>query len=308
MPDRRLAERLSVSAVGANAEWNRDVEVPDVLRWRDMHAEPQAAVEAVRRRASATGTAVGVVTYFDHPKGASGIRRFPVFDPLTELGYRAAVTPVASTLARTVPIRALSRRAEIQRHGAWRAEPWRPVRRRRMEWLAEQARVSPHGGRGTGDVRNCFPTINTNRLCSQSLPSLGCDDFAISPLRSFLDDLGRLPGHHTGLPMGQEASSILGTAYLSPLDRVAGSTSSIRWVDDLLFAGPSEEEFLDWLGRQAEQAMRIGLVLNDAKTAWAPWGEALDPEESLSHLLDESGTCQGLIAGFFRFSFGRLVC
>ncbi|MCP4087061.1 MAG: hypothetical protein GY745_18735 [Actinomycetia bacterium] len=29
-------------------------------------------------------------------------------------------------------------------------------------------------------------------------------------------------------------------------------------------------------------------MLNDAKTAWAPWGEALDPEESLSHLLDES--------------------
>lgn len=277
----RLLDRLTVGDVRANHGWLRDIDVPDVLDWRDFHRQPEAALGALGARIERWGTPIHTINYMSYPKGSVGERQFPVLDPLAELAYRSSVKPVARRLAHSLPPQAMSRRVMHDEHGSWCAEPWRPRRAEWKAWMGQQQGRDPFGGRGFADVRSCFPSVRTGRLCRRVLPSLACDDAEIAPLEEWFQLVGRMPGHHSGLLIGQEASSVLGTAYLVPVDRRLGEARMVRWVDDVVIATHSREEFLDLVGPLDDQLQLGGQALNAAKTRWEPWSVDMNLDESL---------------------------
>ncbi len=274
--------RLSAAEVRANTAWIRDVDIPDALGWQDFHKHADASLTALEIRLNDAGNSqVPRLDFMIYPKPNGEPRRFPILDPLTELGYRNAVKPAARRLSGSLPGSVFSRRVESGSSYGFRAEPWRPARQRYKGWLKRQRQKSPNGGRGELDVQSCFPTIDRDTLLWTTLPSLGCEQWEIQPVSDFLERLAQRPGLSTGLPIGQEMSSILGTAALVPLDRCARRFEYGRWVDDITVCTESEGMFYDEAhGSLSKQLERIGQVFNNGKTLWLPW--SVDRELGMS--------------------------
>lgn len=285
---RRL--RLNPEDVAANKGWLRDADIPDVLDWRDFHHSPSLTlgvlgeVQRDRKR-----NASDRMHYMKYPKPNGGERVFPVLNPIDELSYRNAVKPAACKLGRSIPANVFSRRT-IRASGAFRAEPWRDARSRWNDWLKYHEVRDPGGGRGFLDVESCFGTIDRQRLLESTLPSLGCESYEIAPIAEFFEFFSKKPHGACGLPVGQEMSSLLGTAALVPVDRAAGDTPYARWVDDIVIPTHEPSEF--YQGRVPElevQLDRGGQVFNSAKTLWLPWSAHLEAGDYGGVIADVDG-------------------
>lgn len=268
------ASRLTVENVKLAREWHRDDLVPDVLDHRDTFAAPAAVVHAVEERYRRTGSAIASLIRVDYPKGRSGARPMPLWDPLALHAYRGALTPIVSNLNRGLPTSVVSRRVLLGRSGCWSAEPWRKARTRFRQEIGAWRLANPDGGRGVLDVRSAFATIDLDVLLGTTLPSIGCDEAQLGALRRIFGELHDWPGRWSGLLQGLEPSSLLGTAALLPIDRLLArrEMQHVRWVDDGVIASDSAGEFLDIAGEiDALLQSSLGQALNPAKTDWQPW-------------------------------------
>ena len=91
------------------------------------------------------------------------------------------------------------------------------------------------------DVKNHYPTVPVEHLFFL-LQSFGVYPTTIANVGTFLDALHQFPRIPGGVPTGPEASAILGTASLVPLDRILARHDlvAVRWMDDIDMFATSE--------------------------------------------------------------------
>ena len=116
------------------------------------------------------------------------------------------------------------------------------------------------------DIESFYPQIAHERLRSilrRCAVEQDCIDVVLRLLRAWQDADGR------GIPIGQDASRILGEASLIEVDRalVAAGVDFTRFVDDYRLFAPDAATAHGWLDILTRSLAREQLTLNAAKTA-----------------------------------------
>lgn len=258
IPDDELA-----ATIRAGQQWAGDRDLPDPVRWADLAHASSATISVIRSR---IGERVGPARAhtLPQPKSVAGeLRPMTVADPFDEIVFRALVGRAAALIDEAAGTEVSSYRL-VEAGAGWKARDYTYARDLRIDELRERAAAPGFLGLGTLDVRKCYPSIEPARLGS-ILMGVGVDAEVADPLVAFLT------GWHIwgieGVPIGPEASGLLGNAYLLPVDaalRGAGIDFG-RYTDDYRIWVPARE----WADVHAvvDQAVQdLGLSLNPAKT------------------------------------------
>jgi hypothetical protein len=99
----------------------------------------------------------------------------------------------------------------------------------------------------------------------ERLTSLGVREDTAKELRSYLK---ATMGKAHGLPQGPDPSGVLASAYLHPLDQaiIAAGYGYVRYVDDIVILGKTQTEAKRALRLLEEEARRLDLIVQSAKT------------------------------------------
>ncbi len=268
----------------AARRWELDADVPDPLLGKDLIFAPALTAQVLAARI-AEDRLVGHPHCFRVSKPGGGQRPFTYMDPLAHLLFRIIATQAVGAASRNLSASVVHVRPERTTDGCWRADDWRAARKVRADRAREVTQALKQRGGGfvaTLDVANHFPTVSLDRL------AFLLQSFAVSPqsvdcVNRFLTRLHGFSRIPSGLPIGAEASAILGTAYLIPIDRVierSGIASAVRWMDDLSIADQSEGNIHATIAAIAS-ALDLGQqALNDAKTKVEHIGHASHPDMS----------------------------
>jgi hypothetical protein len=209
--------------------WNRDSELPFPLILVEYQARaPEVAADLLLLGPDP----VGRPEIYPYPKGGRKLRNLSVLEPRDLIRLRAAAGRIG---ARTTPVlgepvyshRVVARGAgwNFEEHGyqSWR----RDILRRIDAWdCAAMVRT---------DISSFYESISLERLF-RHLMTLGCDHRSVQFVAGVLfwwRDTARL----RGLPLGNPASSVLGTAYLGPLDAAMRThfPDYFRFSDDIAY-------------------------------------------------------------------------
>lgn len=231
-----LRDDLVAEQIRAGRAWRAEADLPDPLDLADIASAPALTAEVVRNRRCQSAE-VGLPRPMAYPKpNGRDLRRETVLDPFADLAYMALLTPAVAHIERHLSRRAVfSVRVETFTSGAWRTMPWRAARGRLRDALAEFDDDSSLVV-GEMDVQDHFATVKAEPL-ARSLSSVGCADCTVGGIVGFLEALDSTDGVPQGLPIGPEASAVLGTVALVSLDRLLERVTLryARWVDDITF-------------------------------------------------------------------------
>jgi len=262
---RRHPEPLTAAHIRASLKYERDHVIPDPIGLRDIRESLTADVaEAIARRADdgrlpLRRTAVRWPKSFD----PAAFRVVTHLDRLDQLAYRMQVgrcaTTVEAKLARTV----VAHRFTFS-GGAWASKGVLAGWRARKDDLLPRFEADPSLWLATMDVRLYYPSLNNDTIAG-ALNSFGVSGGVVDDLVGFLVELQALPGKVTGVPIGPEASSVLGTVGLASVDRIAGGTDHLRLADDLWHVASSEAAAVAWTEMIRAQLGVVGLRDNPAK-------------------------------------------
>jgi hypothetical protein len=242
--------------------WDAQFEVPDVVGFADyvQFGEKLCAELSDRCRSHVPDR----VEIFPYPNGgklrAMAVARCPDLVMLRAAGGRIIRRTDALLSDRVMA-------ARLDPHGP---PPWSfkdPVkawaRFRRMP--SEIARVWPLAGAWVTDVASYFGSIDYHRLGSQ-MHAWRCDFDAVSLVMNSLTEWAK-GGELHGLPIGPELSSVLGNAFLEPLDAALAKegVAHFRYMDDVVVVGEdlNEESITATVDRTLGA---LGLVRNKDKT------------------------------------------
>jgi Reverse transcriptase (RNA-dependent DNA polymerase) len=201
-------------------------------------------------------------------------RPFVYLDPIAQLYFRAITTGAISPMLQNLSKSTIHVRPTMLSN-CWQAEAWRTAQEHKRSRLAEAKLNLSAQGKGFHakfDVANHYPTVSLKHLCFL-LQSIQVPESTLNHISDFVSSLhafNRLP---PGLPTGPEASAILGTAVLIPVDRALGELdvfSATRWMDDIEVFDPSHEKLETAIARVREVLNCGGQVLNDSKTSITP--------------------------------------
>jgi reverse transcriptase-like protein len=132
------------------------------------------------------------------------------------------------------------------------------------------------------DIASYYPSIDLDRLETR-LYDIGCDLHSVavtlSGLRKFV-----AVDHIAGVPIGPEASGILGNAFLIPVDRMLMSLGAehLRWMDDFKIMGRDTQACESIVGRFDQFLRTQGLTRADKKTDYYS-----DPPSAIAALRDD---------------------
>lgn len=258
----------------AGSPWVAERDVPDPVGWADFRHSSDTAAQAWRRRREA-GVVVGRVHPFVIPKSLDDNRVISVVDPLDELAYRAAVgrvlVPVEQSLGSEVKSYRMS-----ELPPAWRLHDYRygiTGRRNQLAWHLDGPEFD---GVVTLDIKEYYPSIVALGL-GRSLVGCGADARDATSIAELLVDWNDVWGVR-GLPIGPEASGVLGNVPLIPVDRLLRSLGIdfTRYTDDYwihLHRGADSAMLIDLVTREVDA---LGLRLNDLKTKVLQTDDAVD--------------------------------
>jgi hypothetical protein len=224
------------------------------------------------------------------PTPSGGLRHLVHLDPLDACRYAAAVRPALRSVERASGPWTMANRAAITPAGLV-LEDWLIARSR----FREAARSNLAGAAFVflGDVEDCYGSIGPAVVVS-ALRRLGLDVAAAQRIGTVLTDMQRRGVR--GLPVGPDASAILGNAVMLLVDQVFAreGLSFLRWVDDVAVFAPDRAT-----ATRAHDVFRrtlsgIGLRANDAKTM------IVEPERAWVRLIGgstslASGSARGMI-------------
>jgi hypothetical protein len=134
------------------------------------------------------------------------------------------------------------------------------------------------------DVKEYYPSIDVDHLAVTLVSEFGCPDGSVRRIVDLLGDW-QVNWGVRGVPVGPEASGLLGNAMLAPLDRALKEEGIgfSRFTDDVtLYLSPNQkweavrDMVVDVLGS-------MGLELNDKKTV-----HVTDPLEARLHAGDDA--------------------
>jgi hypothetical protein len=191
-----------------------------------------------------------------------------VLDPAAQLAFRMAVERVALRCDAALSPEVLHTR--LARRGTTFASlPWRPASAAKRSFIKEHAESGAFDGYGMSDVKSHYPSTRDETV-ERVLSAVGSSSASIEQVMGFLKTLRVTPGVPAGLPIGPEASAILGTLVLRPLDLLLRRYGFpfVRYVDDLVIFCGSEGEFWRVSGDLSQQLSYLGQELNWAKNEY----------------------------------------
>lgn len=249
--------------------------LPDVLRFQDAvaHASEIAAVAQQRLRGRGP---------FD-PAEEVEIPKTPFFSRVghslsivDRVCYHASVLALQERIEQhTQPCAFSARKAPDANERMMRdgVSAW-------LEWKRETRSAIQSGYEWMikTDVTAYFSTIPHSILFSE-LRSLNVDHRAVSAIETMLTHWATVPGQ--GLPIGPDASRLLGNMFLTPVDRVmtAGAWRYLRYMDDIRILGRTRRHAMEGLQTLDRECRNRGLALSAQKTAMLVGKEALAEAE-----------------------------
>jgi|GEM_PF-1018708 len=257
-------EELEAS-LRAGRPWSMNRDIPDLVAWQDFVHAGELAVPALESRLAAF-PAHAATHFFPLPKEVSPkLRAMVCADPLDEAIYRAVVGDFATLVdfqlgseVQSYRLRGFGSTWSLRSHKYGDAER----RGKAREFVA----TPEFAGIAKTDVSQYYGSIQLPVLGEVLRTDLGCPASSVGHLLDLLQEWQETWGVR-GVPVGPEASGILGNAMLVPLDRAltqAGLTF-VRFTDDVqVFLGRND----DWDQIQpviAEVLGELGLSLNEDK-------------------------------------------
>ncbi|MHB1582791.1 MAG: RNA-directed DNA polymerase [Acidimicrobiales bacterium] len=262
LSDEELAE-----SIRAGREWNETRDLPDIVGWADFVHAPELALPALRARA-ALFPAHGSSFAFPFPKESGRHRSFLYADPFDEAIYRGLVGRIA-------PLVDLGLTSEVQ---SYRLRSLRPTwKYRSYKYGDSERRGRAHAFASSDefealaklDVKSYYPSIDLETLARVLITDLGCSPGDVEMITELLRDWQDVWGVK-GVPIGPEASGLLGNAMLVPLDWAfdAAGIGFTRFTDDVtLFLRPGHD--WDAIHEQVVAVLgSLGLELNEKKTRY----------------------------------------
>lgn len=270
LPIWRNPEAVRSSVVASRPYW-READVPDVINHVDAERRPDLFAFAIERRMR-NGRLFETSHLMRFPKASGGVRVMTCLDPVDDLAYRHAAGRVVRRIFATLDTHVDSSRPLLADE-SWRIESWRVARRRHVGRVAAERLARQWDGVGKLDVRSHYPTVSLRQLRTV-LHSAACHDNAVRDLVKLLESLQDRSGC-SGLAIGPEASALLGTIALAPLDRMllGERVTFLRWVDDLLLFVDAEERYEELKARAGWQLALGDQGLNLDKCTYERFGD-----------------------------------
>ena len=248
----------------AGAYWVGERDLPDLDSWADFGAAPELVHQRLVSRI-ANGQCPSITNTLPLPKpGKPELRNMAWLNPYDELYYRIIVGRVASTVDAALGQDVYSYRLR-DTSPAWVIEDARQAFQRRLE-RGKQLLSDPRcNAMAVFDIRNYYPSIKPQFL-ETVLDQTGAPHGAVRLIDRFLRGLAFLEAP-SGLPVGPEASGILGNIALLGLDNSIAEhvLGHVRYMDDSWLYLQSESEWPGVYDTYAAQVLALGLEVNRSK-------------------------------------------
>lgn len=254
--------------------WSKTRDIPDLVGFEDFRLAAEAARPAVVARL-ARYPRHSRTDFFPVPKSAAGKLRSMVYaDPIDEAIYRSAVGAIAAAVDFALGPEVESYRLR-RLHPTWELRSWRYGDTSRRRAIRDFAYSEEFAAIGKVDIKDYYGSIDLEVLNQVLSSEFGCDVDDVARLHELLLDW-QTTWNVRGVPVGPEASGILGNAMLFPLDRALREMGVrfVRFTDDVHLFLEREDRWEDVLERVEEVVAGLGLKLNDDKTSIAAtqWG------------------------------------
>ena len=280
----RVSERDIGSHLWAAAKFDKETQlVRDPIAIADAKWVDRIALRDVIRDRAFRGSSPSGRVVQRYPKGfdRDRYRLLSSMDLLDQLAFRALVSPLVAPVERALSSSVVAHRFVGEAAG-WNQRPvyegWKDRRARLMPVFA----ADPSLFLLVMDVKNYYASLSIETL-RVSLSSLGIDDFCWRPAMDFLECFEGLPGSVAGVPIGPEASGVLGAVGLTAIDRGLRDKQFARMVDDVWVVATSRSQALSEAEHTSMQMRLLGLAPNDSKTM------VLNATEALA-LISDAGT------------------
>lgn len=213
----------------------RDLWVPDVLNWEDVRARPDAVILSALAKCS-TGQA-DPFEVVEVPKGTLLSRAGALLSVEDRLAYHMLCATFAGRVEAALSDRVFSSRLN-KRPGPYFA----PGLSQFTEFIETvENRAGADSWVVSTDLVSYFETIS-HELLFEGLRDLGVPEEIARPLRSLLGSWRRTS--RRGLPIGSDASRLLGNLFLINVDRqmLAEGFDYYRYMDDVRIVVASERD------------------------------------------------------------------
>lgn len=213
----------------------KELWIPDVLNWEDVRADPSSAISAATGKCS-TGQADPFETV-EVPKGPLLSRAGVLLSFEDRLAYQMLCAALAPHVDAVLSERVLSSRLN-ERPGSFFVSPFNQYKL--FIETVETAAGSTKWVVST-DLVSYFETIS-HELLFEDLRDLRIRDEITRPLRLLLGSWRR--ASRTGLPVGPDASRLLGNFFLNKIDQqmLEEGFDYYRYMDDVRIVVSSERE------------------------------------------------------------------
>ena len=224
--------------IPAFVRWNKESEVPDVIDYADFQlCSASFATDAARAMNGSNGPyRPGNLLKFQYPNFnpdfPGKVRRFAIAQPIDQQILRHQVGRMIGKLDSVLSDRVCSFRLDGK---SMKYLPW-AFHSKQESWknLTDRSIAALGSGRYSllcrTDVRNYYPTVN-REILEKVLRDHSCEISAVRRIVQVLEYWQRVEGLD-GLPIGVEASAVLGNVFLEQVDRglieAGGSHFSFR--------------------------------------------------------------------------------
>jgi len=250
--------------IRVGAPWVGDRDLPDLDSWADFGAAPKLVHQRLVSRL-ANGQCPSVTNTLPLSKpGKAELRNMAWLNPYDELYYRIIVGRVASTVDAALGQDVYSYRLR-DASPAWVTKDARQAFQRRLE-RGKQLLSDPRcHAMAVSDIRNYYPSIKP-QILETVLDQTGAPHGAVRLIDRFLRELA-LRGAPSGLPVGPEASGLLGNIALLGLDDSMAEhvLGHVRYMDDSWLYLQSESEWPEVYDTYSAVVSTLGLEVNRSK-------------------------------------------
>ena len=250
----------------AGAEWAGKRDLPDIDAWADFNSAPGLVHQRLISRLQ-EGRCPSVAHTFPLSKpGIGEVRKMAWLNPYDDLYLRILVGRVAPAVESALAPDVFSYRLADDPPG-WSVrdvrESFRLLRERARELYSEAL----CNAIASADVRNYYPSIEPGVLMDALRQTTSPRD-AVTLIGEFLRDLVPM-GAPEGLPIGPEASGLLGNVVLLGLDEAISCRAQghLRYTDDSWIFLQAESEWPEVREVYAASVSDLGLEVNASKVA-----------------------------------------
>ena len=263
----------------AGADWVRRRDLPDIDGWADFDAAPELVHQRLISQLQ-EGRCPSVAHVFPLPKAGKGeVRKMAWLNPYDDLYLRIVVGRVALAIEAALGPDVFSYRLADDPPG-WSTRADRQSFELRRERARELFSEVGCNAIAVADLRHYYPSVEPevvmDALCQANSPR-----GAVTVIGELLRDLVPM-GAPRGLPIGQEASGLLGNIVLLGLDEAISSRvrGHIRYTDDSWMFLQAETEWAEVREAYTTSASDLGLEVNASKVSVHPKGS-----EAAEHII-----------------------